>query len=183
MSTTHRYMGYELPWITGLRPSDPTGVESLRLRALAAGYTTPTCYFTSTNNPDYDFMPYEITVAEDAVDRATLLAEVNAAAPALLSFSEVMVDLVADGVDTAQVTLEDSRGAAADGKSVLVFQQGGLVWVPVVPQAAALDQAGQATVTFGPVSAPLPAGVYCYLARYTNDEAFPAMLKVNVVLP
>lgn len=186
MSTTHSYKGSEFPWLTDLDGrEDPHPVELIRLRAIAANYTNPIVYCTTIGPPDVELQPYgnhslfQVTVDEDGVLGDDLLHYVNVTSPGLLSFAEKSISLTIDGPSVTTVLI-DSRGEQSAGKSVRLFQQAGLMWVPSDPQIATLDALGEAEITFGPVLSPFPIGSFTYIARYENDEAHPACIMVQV---
>lgn len=114
-----------------------------------------------------------IVIAEDSIDASTLKAAIEAEMPLpTLSPSATLVQCVGDGVATANVTISDSRGAGASGKTCkmrFVTHMTGLV---AMSASAVFDGAGDAVFTLGPTPA---AGMCCseFLVEfYVDGEAW-----------
>ncbi len=116
---------------------------------------------------------------DESDDKATTLTNLEAATDPLLSVSSSVVEIAGDGVATGSVTLSDSRGAGADGKTVLleVASPGAL---PLSGGGSyVLDASGDATVNFG-VS---PATDWCsglITLRFTYATGEAAMCELTV---
>ena len=145
----------------GVLPSDDFSVILKCL--IAVGYTN-----TSMGN-DLDGTLH--CHVNEIVDSATMKTAIEAVYPPPGTLSHNAADplvIAGDGVATALVTITDPRGASAEGKIVkLVIPEG--VFIPVSGDSFTLDLAGEAVVTFGPLSGCLgdtPMTFY-----YENGEA------------
>lgn len=115
--------------------------------------------------------------------RAAVRAVAEAHDPAVfpaLSVDTASTVVSPDGVATDTVTVTDSRGAAASGKTVRLKLPAS-VTVQVDSDAFVLDGAGQATATFGPSTAITgEIGLEFY---YVSGEADPVSFKVRFGTP
>jgi len=140
---------------------------TLTRKARVAGYAD--AVFSAEVNGALDEIRCEVTTGDDP---ATFKANVEAAALPFLSVDVFDTPIAGDGVATGSVVVTDSRGAAANGKTVkLLIPDGNEV---VDKSEAVLAGVGQATFTFGPspttnwTTAPNPR---CFRFCYENAEA------------
>lgn len=166
--STHSYTEAELG-------GGPIDLNDYNYKTQAAGYTlNPGWIFRNDQNGAL----YYCTV-DEVVDKATLLADTQAqGSMPSLSASPKSGTLTGDGVDTLDVTISDSRGAAAAGKVVTINLPPAII--PISPgHQLTLNGSGYATLTVGPVtgcSGPLP-----FQAFYENGEADPVAFTVACV--
>lgn len=116
---------------------------------------------------------------KNSLVQIALAHDPSAAAYLSVSASSTIV-VNANGVSTGVVTVTDSRGAAASGKTVRLRVIGS-VSVQVDADAFVLDGAGQASMTFGPsttITGEVGLEVY-----YESNEADPASFKVRFGTP
>ena len=125
--------------------------HEIRRRLLAAGYTNPVTALDRTTTP-LPAEPLSITV-DQTVSKSSLKSDLTTTDDPSLSVSPTSVEILADGAAQATITVQDSRGAAASGKKVLltVISQGAVV--PVDADMKSLDGSGQADFIFGPIAA------------------------------
>lgn len=157
MSTTHIYDTSEMG--SAMPDNDP---NTARRKAILAGYTNPIVAVRD----DANGLKTEVTVDEDGVDKATLLAQMQAeTVPSFTMDASPPLEVVGDGVSTGSITLTDSRGAAAAGKT-MTLRVFGTVIVDAVSKV--LDANGQAVFTFGPSPS---AGYISPLAQFEFNYA------------
>jgi len=131
--SAHNYTAAEFPGLFA-----PTFSK----KAILAGYTNPV--WTNSGVPA---QPITLTV-DETVDRSVLRDDINDVVLPALTVDVVICDIAGDGVATGQITVTDSRGAGAAGKTINLKPGGG----PLVatPGSQALDGNGAAVFTFGP---------------------------------
>lgn len=160
MSTTHNYTDAELA----------AAIGEVYMRALDAGYTNPIVDW------DQEAGTTDVTVDEDGVVKATLLSDVLAATTPSLNVDTP--NLVVVGLTPGAITVSDSRGAAAVGKTVKLLLPSGCCTLPV-NSSAILDAGGNGVFTFGPPSIASTSGEIQLRFDYDSGEALAAQATVQ----
>jgi hypothetical protein len=138
-------------------------------RVKEAGYT-PRVVGQMPNGGDW-----HIKVAE-VVSQADLKTAINGATIGVLSLSVSSLDIAGDGAATGAVTITDSRGAGASGKTCAVTCANGL---KVSAVSIVLDGSGECTFTFGP--SPLSGWISNHNVCFalTDDSVPPVALPTK----
>ena len=151
-------------------PSVP--LDDIRCRAIAAGYTGVLVRSFTDRMTTPATETIEVTVTESP-SKSQLQTDIHANTGATLSLSSSAIT-VAVPPDTQQVTITDSRGAAASGKIVKMRATAGLL--PVNKREITLDGSGQGTVTFGQGLASWMTISPIEVEFYYDDLACPAVV-------
>lgn len=121
--------------------------EDLQRLCELHGYTNVTVAWVAP----FDENPhtYDITL-DEADSKATIITNMEAATVPTLSVNTAALQVAGDNVATGSITVSDSRGASASGKTVVltVVTHGGMVLGSGTSQV--LDGSGDASFSFGP---------------------------------
>lgn len=120
-------------------------LASIQRRALRAGYTGVN---VTMPNPAVDVQqPICVEVAE-SIDKTALRDDIQAAGDPSLQIDAAHTDVPSDMVTSVDVTISDSRGAVAAGKTVNLIAINGVLVAS--PGSQTLDANGDAVFTLGP---------------------------------
>lgn len=143
-----------------------TDIREISRRAISYGYTGVS--IGHSNDADGEF--FSVTV-DQADTEADVLANIKATTAPTLTLSTYDLQVAGDGVSTGDITVTDSRGPAASGKTVQIGV-GQVVQLSSV--SLVLDGSGQAAVTFGPSpSSGTVSGKIGLTFGYESGEAEP----------
>lgn len=162
---THNYTFTELEAGTA-----PVGISTWELyqRCLAHGYTNPIVTLGSGNSID-------VTI-DESDNKAVVLANLESAVIPTLSLDKSSVVVAGNGVATDTITVTDSRGAGATGKTLKLTVPPG-AYLPVDADQLTLDGSGQATLNIGPCQGCV--GEVLLNIYYDNGEADSATFTLR----
>ncbi len=162
MPTTHTWVTTELNAV-----SSKPDVEEIERKLMVAGYTKPVSGNCVTHRIDVDGDNIVIVVEETDVVKATLKSDLEAATIPTLTLDTQALQVAAYGLASGTITVTDTRGVGASGKTIRVRETGGRILFADAASKA-LDASGKATWTFGPTGqANLPAAMEFY---YDTNE-------------